>query len=162
VAGGAGYLVGENVVQRIDLGTHRVAATNDTDVTGALLDIGKGGLYMGSPTGGVSVLDPTTLELRQSVVFDTAVAADGSKWQVGLAGVNGGIRADDTGAWVRFSAPVLGRVTDGQPTGTLYGGPFPTEWTDSSAFTVADGSLWLTNIGDGGNGNVYRVALPTP
>lgn len=164
----AGYAIDGSSVQRIDLKTHEVTATNSTDIAGGLLGIGGGALYAGSSTASVAILDPVTLELRQAIGSAPVVGPDGGKWSLGLAGGNGGIVADDAGAWVRFDFATVGRVDPAAGTVTVHGGPFPSESTGASGIGVADGSLWVTNIGEGaaglpgGDPGVYRLALPKP
>lgn len=164
----AGYAIDGSSLRRIDLATHEVTATNATDVASGVFGVGEDALYAGGPTGGVVILDPVTLELRRAIGSDPVVAPDGGKWSLGLAGENGGVVADAAGAWIRFDAATVGRVDAASGTITVYGGPFPSEFTGASGIAVSDGSLWVTNIGEGSGGlpggdpGVYRLALPTP
>ncbi len=164
----AGFAIDDSSLKRIDLTTHEVTATNDTDVATGVFGVGDDALYAGSPSGGVAILDPVTLQLRQAIGSDPVVGPDGGKWSLGLAGENGGVIADDAGAWVRFDAATVGRVDPASGTITVYGGPFPSEFTGGSGIAVSDGSLWVTNVGEGSGGlpggdpGVYRLALPSP
>ena len=158
ILGDEAYRITGDSISRVDMTTGKVLATNDSDTSGGLMSLGAAGLWIGGPNGSVSLLDPATLELRAAYTASPATAADGSSWSLGAAGGNGSIVADETGAWFRFSAPVLGHATAGGPgTVTLFGGPFPTGWTGSSAFIIADGSLWITNVSAG---DVWRLELP--
>ena len=90
----AGYAIDDSSLRRIDLATHEVTATNDTDVASGVFGVGDDDLYAGGPTGGVAILDPVTLQLRRAIGSDPVVAPDGGKWSLGLAGENGGVVAD--------------------------------------------------------------------
>ena len=155
----------DGTLTRWDLAGTTLQATNATDVAGKAIGVSGDALYTGSSTGSVAILDPKTLTLRKAITAEPALAPDGGKWSLGNPD-GGTIVADGTGAWVRFSSSVIGHV---DPSGSikLYG-PFPSEADGTSPFTVADGSLWVTNEGagsggaDGGKPGVYRVALPTP
>jgi hypothetical protein len=169
VASDAIYTIRDGTLTRYDLAGSKVLATNGTDVAGTALAIGRDGIYAGSSTGSVAILDPTTLKPKQVITASPVTGSDGSKWSLGSPG-NGDIVADDTGAWVRFSAAIVGRLDTAAGTIRLYGGPFPSEVMAGGAsdIAVADGSLWVTNVGegsggmDGGKPGVYRLALPAP
>ena len=106
----AGYAIDGSSLRRIDLATHEVTATNDTDVASGVFGVGGDALYAGSPTGGVAILDPVTLELRRAIGSDPVVAPDGGKWSLGLRGRERRRRRRRAGAWVRFDAATVGRV----------------------------------------------------
>jgi glutamine cyclotransferase len=161
------YKISDNTLLKLSLDGTKILAKNTTDVAGTALAIGKDGVYAGSPTASVAILDPGTLALKKAISADPAVGSDGTKWSLGNAGT-GDIVADDAGAWVRFSPQTVGHVDPAAGTITLYGGPFPSEVGSGggSNIAVADGSLWVTNVGqgssgaDGGKPGVYRLALP--
>jgi len=163
ILGDAGYALGSGSISRIDLTSHQAVATNNSDISGQLLGLGAAGLWMGGANGGVVLLDPQSLKVLKTFTTGPATA-NGSTWSLGTAGGNGGISADAGGAWVRFSGPVLGHVS---ATGgiDLYG-PFPPTSFGASGFTVASGSIWITNTGGAPGstetGSVWRLALPKP
>ena len=163
------YLLRDGTLTKLSLDGSKVLATNTTDVAGAALALGPDGLYVGSSTASVAIIDPATLKLKAVLQADPATSGDGSRWQLGSPG-NGDIVAVDGGAWVRFSPQIVARVDAKAKVITLYGGPFPSEVMAGGAsdIAVADGSLWVTNVGegsggaDGGKPGVYRLKLPTP
>ena len=136
-----------------------MTATNDADILGGVFDVGGGAVYVEAPR----VASPSSTPSRWSCERLSApapssvpTAASGS---LGLAGGNGGVVADETGAWVRYDFATVGRVDPASGTITVYGGPFPSEFSGASGIAVADGSLWVTNVGGEGPG-ACRVATP--
>jgi hypothetical protein len=160
IVGGQGYTYSDGTLQRIDLTTHQVVASNATDVAGGLVGVGPDGLWAGSSTAGLALLDPMTLKLRKTFTASPATAG-GSTWSLGKDGGDGAIVPGETGAWVRFSGPVLGRVTAAATAVELFG-PFPVG--RGGGFVLADGSIWLLNIGDAPGATepsgVWRLAPP--
>jgi len=173
ITGDAIYKLKDGTLSRFDLAGTKVEATNTTDVVGGILAVGPAGVLAPSSTGGVAILDPSTLALVKSIGSEPAVGADGGRWSLGNAPVpsgqtaSGAIVADAAGAWIRFSPSVIGRVDPVAGTISLFG-PLPSESSGPSPIAVAGGSLWVTNEGlgsggaDGGKPGVIRVALPTP
>jgi hypothetical protein len=163
ILGDAGYALGGHAISRIDLTSHKLVATNDADISGQLVGVGAAGLWMGGVNGGVVLLDPQSLKVLKTFTTGPATG-NGGTWSLGTAGENGGISADDAGAWVRFSGPVLGHV---KATGGIdLFGPYPPTAFGASGFTIANGSIWITNTGGAPGsdetGSVWRLALPTP
>jgi len=167
------YKLSDGTLYRYDATGTDILARNSTDVAGSVLAVGPAGVYAPSSTGGVAILDSVTLALKQAIGTAPALDAGGGKWSLGNAPIStgqtagGAIVADETGAWVRFSPSVIGRVDPVAGTISLFG-PLPSEESGPSPFAVAEGSLWATNEGagsggaDGGKPGVIRVALPTP
>ena len=171
---GCGIAVGEDAVfkagsgaaDRLALDGSSIEASNIIDAKGSAIGVGPDAVYVGSPTGGVAILDPKTLELRTVVQADVAVTDTGAKWSLGNPD-RGKIIGDATGAWIRFSPPSWAVLDAATNTIALYG-TLPAEADGASPFLVSDDSLWVTNEGegssgaDGGKPGVYRLALPTP
>jgi hypothetical protein len=167
------YKLQDGTLSRYDPTGKDELATNTTDVAGSVMAIGPAGIYVPSSTASVAILDPVTLALKTAIGTAPALDAGGGKWTLGNAptatGQTGGgvLVADETGAWVRLSPSIIGRVDPVAGTISLFG-PFPSEASGPSPIAVADGSLWVTNEGlgsggaDGGKPGVIRVALPTP
>jgi hypothetical protein len=160
------FKAGSDAVYRLALDGSSIEASNIVDAKGSAIGVGPDAVYVGSPTGGVAILDPKTLELRTVVHADAATTSNGAKWSLGTPD-RGMIVGDATGAWIRFSPAVLGRLDAATNTISLYG-TLPSEADGASPFLVSGDSLWVTNEGegsggaDGGKPGVYRLALPTP
>lgn len=160
------FKAGAGAVYRLALDGTSIEASNTTDVAGAAIGVGPNAVYVGSPTGGVAILDPKTLEVQRVVPADVATTDTGARWSLGNPD-KGAIVGDETGAWIRFSPAVLGRLDAATNTIALYG-TLPAEADGASPFLVSGDSLWVTNEGegsggaDGGKPGVYRLALPTP
>ena len=139
----------DGTLSRFDA-TGDIQAKNSTDVAGSVMAIGPAGIYAPSSAGGVAILDPVTLALKEAIASAPALDADGGKWSLGNAPIStgqtggGAMVADATGAWVRLSPAVVGRVDPAAGTITLYG-PFASESYGPSPIAVSDGSLWVTS-----------------
>ena len=80
---GRGVQGRSGAVYRLALDGKSIEASNIVDAKGSAIGVGPDAVYVGSPTGGVAILDPKTLELRTVVQPDVAVTDTGAKWSLG-------------------------------------------------------------------------------
>jgi len=101
------------------------AVLAELDGVGAPMTLGWGAGRIWSPTadGGIVIVDPAGPSVEATLAAPEPGEFQGGKYALGFPDENASIVGDETGAWVRYTHGILGRVNvDPEPAWTLYAG----------------------------------------